>query len=97
VTGTIDMKTVGMDMGAGHRQVNLDCICRGITAGLIARFENHSAFIDSIAESRQSLRELSGAIFEGTGALYALKRKGQGVFHVGLRETNSAPIIDDRV
>ncbi len=75
------MKTVGMDMCAGHREFDLDGICRGITAGLIARFENHAAFGDSVAEARQPLRKFSSAVFERSAALDALKRDGQGEIH----------------
>lgn len=73
VAGTVGMQTVGVNVRAGHREVNFDCVCRGLIAGPVARFESHPALGDPAAEARQSLRESSGAIFERSGAIDAAK------------------------
>jgi hypothetical protein len=64
VTRAVDMKTVGMDLGTGHGQVNLDGVARTAVTAILRTFERHVTTRNPPSEAFQSRPEGARPVFE---------------------------------
>jgi hypothetical protein len=64
VSRAVDVKAVGMNLRAGHGQVNLDQIAGPAVVTAARTFESHVALHDPVAEALQPRAQFARTIFE---------------------------------
>ena len=64
VSCAVHMKTVGMDLRAGHGEVNLHQVARPVVVAVAGTFERHVTLHDPLTETFQPHTEGACALFE---------------------------------
>jgi len=79
VSRAIDVKAVGVDLRAGHHQIDLDQIlCASIVTRVIRALQRHMAVRDPVVEARQMMTQFSRSLLQGAGAVEVMKRQNDG-------------------
>jgi hypothetical protein len=64
VSRPVHMKTVGMDLCAGHGKVNFDHVARPAVVAVARTFEGHVTLHDPLTETFQPLSQRARALLE---------------------------------
>jgi hypothetical protein len=92
VSRAIDMKAVGVDLRAGHHQVNLDQILCAAAVRVIRALERNTAVRDPLVETRQMMTQFPRTLLESSGAVDVIERQNDGCSHSAkYRQSSLAP------